>query len=170
MGQYDRHVFVCTSGETCPTQGDVEAFVKTAGQRHLDLLRGMHARWTFWRVVLSNMDMVLAKAEFSIASRYAGLVQDAALRDAMFGRLKAEFELTRKHLFAITGQSELLEGNPALARSMRNRTPYVDPLNHLQVELLRRFRGGGAGASDERVKRAILLTINGIAAGLRNSG
>ena len=130
----------------------------------------MHARWPFWRAVLSNMDMVLAKAEFSIASRYAGLVQDPALRDAIFGRLKAEFELTCKHLFAITGQSELLEGNPALARSMRNRTPYVDPLNHLQVELLRRFRAGGADASDERVHRAILLTINGIAAGLRNSG
>ncbi len=146
----------------------VDAFLKSGGTQGLALLREMHARWPFWRAVLSNMDMVLAKAEFSIASRYAGLVQDPALRDAIFGRLKTEFELTCEHLFAITGQSELLEGNPALARSMRNRTPYVDPLNHLQVELLRRFRGGGA--SDERVHRAILLTINGIAAGLRNSG
>jgi phosphoenolpyruvate carboxylase len=148
----------------------VEAFVKSGGPRSLELLREMHARWPFWRAVLSNMDMVLAKAEFSIASRYAGLVGDAGLRDAIFGRLKAEFDLTCRHLLAITGQSELLEGNPALARGMRNRTPYVDPLNHLQVELLRRFRGGGADASDERVSRAILLTINGIAAGLRNSG
>ena len=148
----------------------VEAFVKGGGERSVELLREMHARWPFWRAVLSNMDMVLAKAEFSIASRYAGLVRDPLLRDAMFGRLKAEYQLACGHLFAITGQSELLEANPALARSMRNRTPYIDPLNHLQVELLRRFRGAGPDASDERVKRAILLTINGIAAGLRNSG
>ena len=87
--------------------------------------------------------------------------------ERIFGRIQAEWQLTVRHLLAITGQQELLQANPTLARSFRNRSPYVDPLNHLQVTLLRRFR---AGENDAVVKRAILLTINGIAAGLRNSG
>jgi phosphoenolpyruvate carboxylase len=111
--------------------------------------------------------MLLAKSDIHIASRYAELVADEALRNRIFGRIQAEMQLTVSHLLAITGQRELLESNPALARSFRNRSPYIDPLNHLQVESLRRFRAGG---QDDKVKRAILLTINGIAAGLRNSG
>jgi phosphoenolpyruvate carboxylase len=113
------------------------------------------------------MDMVLAKSDLHIASRYAELVADAGLRDRIFGRIQAEYQCTVTQLLAITGQKELLEDNPLLARSFRNRRPYIDPLNHLQVESLRRYR---AGEQDERTKRAILLTINGIAAGLRNSG
>ena len=145
----------------------VDALVKRDGEPALDRLRGMYRDWPFLRTLLSNMDMVLAKADLGIASRYAELVDDAALRERVFGRITAEWQLTVKYLFAITGQQELLQSNPALARSLRNRSPYIDPLNHLQVALLKRLR---AGETDEIVKRAILLTINGIAAGLRNSG
>ena len=92
---------------------------------------------------------------------------DASLRDAIFGRIREEHERTVRHCLSITQQSSLLEDNPTLERSIRNRFPYLDPLNHLQVELLRRYR---AGETDVRTRRAIHLTINGIAAGLRNSG
>jgi phosphoenolpyruvate carboxylase len=133
----------------------------------LDELREMQRGWPFFRSVLSNMDMVLAKSDLGIASRYAELVPDARLRDQVFGSISAEWQRTRDFLLEITGQAELLADNPALALSIRNRFPYLDPLNHLQVELLRRYRAGEAG---ERTRRAIHLTINGIAAGLRNSG
>jgi len=99
--------------------------------------------------------------------RYAELVGDAAVRDAVFPRIVAEHERSVRHCLAITQQSRLLEDNPTLERSMRNRFPYLDPLNHLQVELLRRYR---AGDTDRRTRGAIHLTINGLAAGLRNSG
>jgi phosphoenolpyruvate carboxylase len=133
----------------------------------LETLRQMVQRWPFFRSLLSNMDMVLAKADIAIASRYAELVSDVALREAVFGRIRGEFERTRRYLLAIEQQDELLADNPLLRRSIRNRFPYMDPLNHLQVELLRRHR---AGEDDERVRRGIHLSINGIAAGLRNSG
>ncbi len=131
------------------------------------MLQQMYLRWPFFRTLLSNMDMVLAKADLGIASRYAELVSDPVLREAVFGRIRAEFERTRQHLLRIEQQDELLAENPLLRRSIRNRFPYMDPLNHLQVELLRRHR---AGENDERVRRGIHLSINGIAAGLRNSG
>ncbi|MTJ83728.1 MAG: phosphoenolpyruvate carboxylase [Telmatospirillum sp.] len=133
----------------------------------LSLLRRMHRDWPFFRTLLSNMDMVLSKTDLAIAERYAGLVQDRDLAARIFGRISAEWHLTRRHLLAITGQSGFLADNPLLARSLRTRFPYLDPLNHLQVALLRRYR---AGESDDRLKRGIHLTINGVAAGLRNSG
>jgi len=133
----------------------------------VEALRAMHERWAFFRSVLSNMDMVLAKSDLAIASRYAELVPDEALRRQVFGEISSEWHRTRRALGAITGRDELLADNPTLARSIRNRFPYLDPLNHLQVELLRRYR---AGDTDARTKRAIHLTINGVAAGLRNSG
>jgi len=145
----------------------VEGFLAQRGDAGLVLLREMHRGWPFFRALLSNMDMVLAKADIRIAARYAELVPDAQLRNRIFGRIQEELQRSVTHLLAITGQGELLESNPLLARSFRNRRPYIDPLNHLQVESLRRFR---AGEQDEKTKRAILLTINGIAAGLRNSG
>jgi phosphoenolpyruvate carboxylase len=132
-----------------------------------ELLRRMHRTWPFFRTVMSNMGMVLAKTDLAIASRYAELVPDQAVRDAIFGRIRDEHARTVAHFLAITKQSALLDDNPTLARSIRNRFPYLDPLNHLQVELLRRYR---AGATDVRTQRAIHLTINGLAAGLRNSG
>ncbi len=133
----------------------------------LALLREMNAEWPFFRTLLSNMDMVLAKTDIAIASRYADLVTDRALRDSIFPRLRQEWKESIDALLAITGQSRLLEGNALLARSIRNRFPYLDPLNHLQIELTERYR---AGRDEERLKRGIHLTINGIAAGLRNSG
>jgi phosphoenolpyruvate carboxylase len=110
---------------------------------------------------------VLAKTDLAIASRYAELCPAADVRTAIFGRIANEHGRAVRHVLAITRQASLLEDNPTLARSIRNRFPYLDPLNHLQVELLRRFR---AGQTDERTQRAIHLTINGLAAGLRNSG
>ena len=130
-------------------------------------LQAMYRDWPFFTTMLSNMDMVLAKSDIAIASRYAELVPDAALRVAIFGRLRAEWGLSVQALLAITEQKTLLERNPLLARSIRNRFPYIDPLNHIQIDLLQRHR---AGATDERVMQGIHLTINGIAAGLRNSG
>ena len=136
-------------------------------KRTLEELREMYRDWPFFRSVLSNMDMVLAKTDLAIASRYADLVPSEKLRREIFDRLSAEWQRARKWLAAITGNTELLADNPTLARSIRNRFPYLDPLNHVQVELLRRYR---AGDRDERLLRVIHLTINGLAAGLRNSG
>ncbi len=133
----------------------------------LATLRRMYANWPFFRTLLSNMDMVLAKTDLAIASRYSELVADATLRNHVFGRIKSEWELTRKHLLAIEQQDDFLADSPLLKRSIAQRFPYMDPLNHLQVELLHRHR---AGDTNERVARGIHLTINGIAAGLRNSG
>jgi phosphoenolpyruvate carboxylase len=131
------------------------------------LLRQMAREWPFFQTLLSNMDMVLAKSDIGIASRYKDLVTDVELRETIFSRLHAEHERARTALLAITQQSTLLERSPALARAIRDRFPYIDPLNHVQLELLKRYR---AGDTDERVVNAIHLTINGIAAGLRNSG
>jgi phosphoenolpyruvate carboxylase len=151
----------------------VEKFVERSVEggdrsaRGLEFLQEMHRNWPFMQTLLSNMDMVLAKTDMGIASRYAELVTDIRLRNDVFGRIQAEWDRSVKWLFAVTGRTELLQDNPTLARSIRNRTPYIDPLNHLQVELLRRYRSGDTA---DTVKRAIQLTINGVAAGLRNSG
>ncbi|NRR30664.1 phosphoenolpyruvate carboxylase [Oxalobacteraceae bacterium] len=133
----------------------------------MELLRQMYRDWPFFHTLLSNMDMVLAKSDIAIAGRYATLVQDEALREAIFGRIRAEHARTIAVLKEITGQSELQEHNPLMLRSMRHRFPYIDPLNHVQVELLRRFRDG---STDGATRAGIHLSINGIAAGLRNSG
>jgi phosphoenolpyruvate carboxylase len=127
----------------------------------------MYRNWAFFRGLLSNMDMVLSKTDMGIASRYAELVPDETLRHTVFNMIETEWQRTVDMLFAITGATTLLEGNPTLARSLTTRTPYIDPLNHLQVGLLHRYRSGD---THDLVKRAIHLTINGIAAGLRNSG
>jgi phosphoenolpyruvate carboxylase len=113
------------------------------------------------------MDMVLGKSDIVIAERYSRLVKDEQLRQSIFPRIKAEWQSSIDALLAITGEKELLDLNPLLKRSVRNRFPYLDPVNHIQIELLRRHR---SGETDERVQRGIHLTINGVAAGLRNSG
>ncbi|MCB1986590.1 MAG: phosphoenolpyruvate carboxylase, partial [Nitrosomonas sp.] len=146
----------------------VEAFVQEDETgTGLELLQEMYQTWPFMQSLLSNMDMVLAKSDMGIASRYAELVTDVALREQIFGRILEEWKRCKKWLFAITGNTELLQDNPTLARSIHNRTPYIDPLNHLQVELLRRYR---SGEDSDEVKRSIHLTINGVTSGLRNSG
>ncbi|MCA1974290.1 MAG: phosphoenolpyruvate carboxylase [Caenispirillum sp.] len=145
----------------------VADFLRERPHDGLDTLRAMYREWPFFRMLLSNMDMVLAKSDIAIASRYAALVEDEALREAVFGRIRTEWESTIEVLLAIMDQESLLEGNPLLARSIRNRFPYLDPLNHIQVELLRRHRQGD---TDAAIRDGIHLSINGIAAGLRNSG
>jgi len=133
----------------------------------LATLQDMHDAWPFFRTTLSNMDMVLAKSDIAIASRYAELVTDAELGAAIFARLRQEWQASIDAVLAITRQQSLLEGNPLLAQSIRDRFPYIDPLNHVQIELLRRHR---AGDTAPEVVQGIHLSINGIAAGLRNSG
>lgn len=130
-------------------------------------LQAMYRDWSFFSTLLSNMDMVLAKTDLAIASRYAALVKDVTLRTSIFERIRHEWQATVDALLAITGQAELLADNPLLKRSIRNRFPYLDPLNHVQVELLRRHREQG---DDERIRLGIHISINGVAAGLRNSG
>ena len=133
----------------------------------LALLQKMYRQWPFFRTLLSNMDMVLAKSDMALASRYAELVSDTRLRKKIFNAIDAEWHRTVDALAQITGEKNRLANNPALARSIRHRFPYIDPLHHLQVELVRRYREGKA---DERVQRGIHISINGIAAGLRNTG
>ncbi len=145
----------------------VQAYLARLSDEGLERLRSMYRDWPFFRTLLSNMDMVLSKTSVPIASRYANLVTDEPLREAIFPRLAAERALSIEMLLRITGQTRLLEGNPLLERSIRNRFPYLDPLNHVQVELLKQHR---ANEADEQVLRGIQLTINGISAGLRNSG
>ena len=145
----------------------IEQWRRTHGDAGLAMLQEMQREWGFFRTLLSNIDMVLGKCDLAIAERYSHLVTDNALREQIFNQIKLEWQRSVDALIAITGQAELLDGNPLLKRSIRNRFPYLDPLNHLQVELLRRHR---SGETDERVQRGIHLTINGIAAGLRNSG
>jgi phosphoenolpyruvate carboxylase len=145
----------------------VRAWLDTQPSGGMALLQAMYREWPFFQMLLSNMDMVLAKSDIAIASRYAELVSDVALRDRVFSRLRAEWQTVVNALLTIIGQQSLLESNPLLARSIRNRFPYLDPLNHMQIELLKRYR---AGDTDDDVITGIHLTINGIAAGLRNSG
>jgi phosphoenolpyruvate carboxylase len=140
-------------------------------EARVQLLRRMHRQWPFFRTLLSNLDMVLAKTDLGLAQRYADLVEDRRSGRRIFALLQAEWQRTSDALTLITGESTRLKTNPALARSLEHRIPYLDPLNHLQVELLRRYRQRGADDPQvERVRRGIHLSINGLAAGLRNTG
>ncbi|TQK31940.1 phosphoenolpyruvate carboxylase [Arthrobacter sp. SLBN-53] len=133
----------------------------------LEILRDLYNRWPFFRTVLSNMAQVLSKSDLGLAARYSELVADEELRARVFDKIVDEHERTVRMHGLITGQDDLLADNPALARSVFNRFPYLEPLNHLQVELLRRYRSGD---DDELVQRGILLTMSGLASALRNSG
>ncbi len=145
----------------------VETWIVDNPDKGMPFLRELYREWPFFRTLLSNMDMVLAKSSIAIASRYAELVPDAALREKIFGRIRSEWHSSIENLLDIMGQERLLQSNPPLERSIRNRFPYLDPLNHVQVELLKEHR---AQNPDEQVLRGIQITINGISAGLRNSG
>ena len=131
------------------------------------LLKEFYETWPFLRSAVGNMEMVMVKSDLSIAGRYAGLVEDRALAAKVFGVISSEWQLTHDTLLEITGQSELLEKNPNLAGTIRSRLPYIDPLNHLQIELIDRRRKGD---ESEATREGILLAINGVAAGLRNTG
>jgi phosphoenolpyruvate carboxylase len=145
----------------------VETWIKENPDTGMALLKELYREWPFFRTLLSNMDMVLAKSSIAIASRYAELVPDVSLRESIFERIRREWQSSIDMLLEIMGQGRLLESNPPLERSIRNRFPYLDPLNHVQVELLKEHR---AQNTDEQVLRGIQITINGISAGLRNSG
>ncbi len=150
--------------------GAGSAFERFAGDDHADadLLVEMYAQWPFFRTVINNMGMVLAKADIEIGRRYADvLVEDEPMRTEIFGRIEAEHELTRRWHERITGSPDPLADNPLLGRSLRNRYPYLDPLHVMQVDLLARYRSGD---DDELVQRGIQLTLNAIATGIRNSG
>ncbi|WP_179473381.1 phosphoenolpyruvate carboxylase [Mycolicibacterium vinylchloridicum] len=137
------------------------------GDGRLEVLQDLYVKWPFFATVLSNMAQVLAKSDMGLAARYSELVGDEELRQRVFGKIVAEHDRTIRMHKLITGQEDLLADNPALARSVFNRFPYLEPLNHLQVELLRRYRSGD---DDELVQRGILLTMSGLASALRNSG
>jgi phosphoenolpyruvate carboxylase len=145
----------------------IKAWLEAHPSGGMTMLQSMYREWPFFQMLLSNMDMVLAKSDIAIASRYAELVSDAELRDRVFFRLRAEWQSVVDALLTIMGQESLLERDPLLARAIRNRLPYLDPLNHMQIELLKRYRAGDA---NHDVVTGIHLTMNGIAAGLRNSG
>jgi phosphoenolpyruvate carboxylase len=131
------------------------------------LLREMSAAWPFFRATVDNLEMVLSKSDMGIAARYLTLVKDQALGESLFGRIRDMWQTTHDCILELTGQSRLLEKHPALDASIRLRLPYIEPLNLLQVELLRRHR---AGETDPRVREGIQLSINAIATALRNSG
>ena len=145
----------------------VEVWLKENPDSGMAFLKELYQDWPFFRTLLSNMDMVLAKSSIAIASRYAELVPDVALREKIFARIRREWQSSIDKLLEIMGQTRLLETNPLLERGIRHRFPYMDPLNHIQVELLKEHR---AQNTDEQVLRGIQITINGISAGLRNSG
>jgi len=136
-------------------------------KERMALLQKMERQWPFFRALLSNMDMVMAKSDLALASRYAELVTNTRLRKKIMGAIETEWHLTSTALAQITGDKHRLANNAALQRSIRHRFPYIDPLHHLQIELIRRHR---AGQIDDRQRRGIHIAINGIAAGLRNTG
>jgi phosphoenolpyruvate carboxylase len=145
----------------------VQAETPAKSKERMALLQRMYKQWPFFKTLLSNMDMVMAKSDLALASRYAELVNDAKLRKKIFSAIESEWHATAQALVRITGEKQRLANNAALQRSIKHRFPYIDPLHHLQVELVRRYR---AGIADERVQRGIHISINGIAAGLRNTG
>jgi len=145
----------------------VEKWLAADPKNTTDKLTELYNAWPFFRAQLSNMDMVLAKTSMAIARRYANLVEDETLRETIYGRIRQEWQSTVGAVLRISRQHELLERNQLLNRSIQNRFPYLDPLNHIQVEMMKLSR---AQSQDPKVLRGIQLTINGIAAGLRNSG
>jgi len=136
-------------------------------EKRVAVLRDLYEKWPFFRTVLSNMAQVLAKSDMGLAAHYSELVDDAELRHRVFGKISAEHDRTIRMHKLVTGHDDLLADNPALARSVFNRFPYLEPLNHLQVELLRRYRSGD---DEDLVQQGILLTMSGLASALRNSG
>jgi phosphoenolpyruvate carboxylase len=163
----------------CGFGSAIEAYL-AGGERQarVQLLQRMYRQWPFFRTLLSNLDMVLAKSDLRIAARYVDLVEDKTAARRIFGTLRGEWQRAHDALELITVEAARLQSNAALARSIAHRFPYLDPLNHLQVELLRRYRQHGGRPeratkgqeSVERLQRGIHLSINGIAAGLRNTG
>ncbi|HEY5227021.1 MAG TPA: phosphoenolpyruvate carboxylase, partial [Opitutaceae bacterium] len=152
--------------------GSALASVLRKGPKHRQQLREMHAGWPFFQTLIDNAQLTMRKADMGIASLYAGLVDDARIRRRMFGILSAEFERTEKAILTITGQKRLLGREPVLLRSVELRNPYIDPLNYIQVDMMRRLRNGASLEPREadEIRAVIELTINGISGGLKNTG
>lgn len=154
----------------------IDSFLDDNPRKSLALLREMYEKWPYFHSVISNIEMTLAKADFQIARQYAARTTDSSLGRKIFRLIEEEYHCTSHAVLQITGEKHLLENSPVLRRSITVRNPYVDPMSYLQVELLARKRaieskGGGMHAEDrEKLLYAILLTINGIAAGMRNTG
>jgi len=145
----------------------VEKWLEDNPDKGTAFLQELYLKWPFFRTQLSNIDMVLSKSSIAIARRYSELVADEELRKRIFDRIRAEWQLSIDAVLKISGNERLLQANPLLERSMHNRFPYLDPLNHLQLELMKKYR---RESENPKVLRGIQLTINGISAGLRNSG
>jgi phosphoenolpyruvate carboxylase len=143
------------------------ALEQAVEQGRFQLLREMFVEWRFLQTLVSNIEMTLAKTDMGIAERYVRELVDPSLHH-IFETIRQEHERTIEQIKRLSGQSELLERIPVLQRSLRVREPYIDPLNHLQVMLLSRLRKGGEG--DPLLRRSLLLSINGISAGLKNTG
>ncbi len=138
----------------------------------LERLQRMYTRWPFFKSLLDNAEMSLLKADMQIAALYSALVPDQDLAGRIFAAIQTEYERTRQAVLAVSGHSELMESEPVIQRSVQLRNPYVDPLNYLQVEMLHRLRAlSDAGSAEaDLLNEIIAITINGIAAGLRNTG
>ena len=145
----------------------IAEFLSSNKVKNRQQLRKMYAEWPFFKSLLSNMDMVMAKADMGIAKRYMTLNPDWRVGKKIAEEIEQEWHLTVQALEIITQEKQRLSNNPSLARSIKHRFPYIDPLNHLQVELIRRWRNG---QQDDRTRLGIHLSINGISAGLRNTG
>ncbi|MRR59220.1 MAG: phosphoenolpyruvate carboxylase, partial [Deltaproteobacteria bacterium] len=139
----------------------------SAGEERMELLRSMMGRFPFFFDLIRNVELALTKVDLPLARLYASLVTDAGVRERVFTMVVEEYRRTRRMVLAVTGQARLLEKNPALTGSLRLRNPYIDPLSMIQIELLRRKR---AGEESEELNYVLAATINGIAAGLRNTG
>ncbi|MGD9896968.1 MAG: phosphoenolpyruvate carboxylase [Candidatus Methylacidiphilaceae bacterium] len=151
--------------------GALSSFCKRSPEA-LGLLREMYEEWPFFRTTLDNAQQSLAKTDMSIAARYAELVSDPEIRGRIFSKIRSEYDRSVSSVLAICRIEALLDREPILQRSIRLRNPYVDPLNYIQVEMIRRLRSLGAGQDEEArsLRRVIELTVNGISAGLRNTG
>jgi phosphoenolpyruvate carboxylase len=152
--------------------GSALAAVLRRGEKGRKLLREMHAGWPFFQTMIDNAQLTMRKADMGIAALYASLVEDEGIRRRVFGLLEREFARTEAAILAITGQKQLLAGEPVLRQSVELRNPYIDPLNYIQVEMLRRLRAKKKIAVEEAdaLRGVVELTINGISGGLKNTG
>ncbi len=150
---------------------DAEGNARKKKKQRLALLKTMYNQWPPFRALLDNIQMIMAKADLGIARHYAGLVKPVELGETVFHELKLEFELTQEMILLVTGQKAILDQNPTLQRSIQLRNPYVDPMSYIQIEILHRLRAAGVDEGDRKaLEEVAFLSINGIAAGLRNTG
>lgn len=151
--------------------GTALAAILKTGPSGKRLLRQMHAEWPFFQTLIDNAQLTMRKADMTIARLYAGLVEDGRIRQKIHGALEKEFNLTEEAILTVTGAKQLLANEPVLLKSVQLRNPYIDPLNYIQVEMMRRLRSGSLSKEEEDATRGVIeLTINGISGGLKNTG